>query len=134
MAESKVVSIRVPQDLLDAIDRLAAKRYPSRRPDGDPNRSQLILDALEAFVENSDDTVKIFHTVSSPEKIDARVTALVDERLASLQDKIAALEDQMEKQLAAPDNANDPLAVDEKLALIDGKLAILESGLEKLSA
>lgn len=95
MAESKVVSIRVPQDLLEAIDQLAAERYPSRRTGSDPNRSQLILDALEAYVKHPDDTVSNFHTVHTvlaPEVIDARVNVLVDERLVPIQEKVAALE------------------------------------------
>lgn len=92
MAESKVVSIRVPQELLNAIDQLAGIRYPSRRLGGDPNRSQLILDALAAYVENFDDTVDTAHIGLSPTVIDARVTALVDERLAPVESKLAVLE------------------------------------------
>lgn len=99
MAESKVVSIRVPQDLLDAIDRLAAIRYPSRRPDGDPNRSQLILDALAAYVENFNDTVNISHTVS-PYEVETHFQVLVDEKLAPIQKKLNALESTLGKSNA----------------------------------
>lgn len=83
MAESKVVSIRVPQELLNAVDQLAAVRYPSRRGK-EPNRSQLILDALESYVAHFDDTVSKCHT--------GEVEALVMEKLAPIQKKLAALE------------------------------------------
>lgn len=87
MAESKVVSIRIPQDLLEGIDRLAAERYPSRRPGGDPNRSQLILDALAAYVENPDYTVNNSFTVSD-----------LDVRIADLE---ARLESKLMQQMEA---------------------------------
>jgi metal-responsive CopG/Arc/MetJ family transcriptional regulator len=91
MAESKVVSIRIPQELLDAVDRLAAVRHPSRRG-GEPNRSQLILDLLEQGIQTADDdAVNKCHTVST-EAIETRLDALVEEKLFPIQSKLAALE------------------------------------------
>lgn len=90
MAESKVVSIRIPQDLLDAVDQLAAIRYPSRRG-GEPNRSQLILDALETYVANTDESEDNRHTASY-EIVETQIDALVDKKLAPLREKLAALE------------------------------------------
>jgi metal-responsive CopG/Arc/MetJ family transcriptional regulator len=96
MAESKVVSIRIPQELLDAIDRLAAVRYPSRRG-GEPNRSQLILDLIESGIQTaSDDTVDNRITVT-PEVLETQFEALVDEKLSPIQEKLAALESELEK-------------------------------------
>ncbi len=96
MAESKVVSIRIPQKVLDAIDRLAAVRYPSRRG-GEPNRSQLILDLIESSIQTAtDDTVNNRITVSS-EVIETQLDALVDEKLSPIQEKLAALESELEK-------------------------------------
>jgi metal-responsive CopG/Arc/MetJ family transcriptional regulator len=96
MAESKVVSIRIPQELLDAIDRLAAVRYPSRRG-GEPNRSQLILDLIESGIQTaSDDTVDNRITVT-PEVLETQLDALVDEKLSPIQEKLAALESELEK-------------------------------------
>lgn len=92
MAESKVVSIRIPQDLLDAIDRLAAQAYPSRRPSGEANRSQLILDFISSGIQHANEhTVNNRHTVPS-EAIETRIEDLVDEKLAPIQEKLAALE------------------------------------------
>lgn len=96
MAESKVVSIRIPQDLLDAIDRLAAVRYPSRRGK-EPNRSQVILGFIEQGIQTTDDdTVSVSNTVST-EVIETRLNVLVDEKLSPIQEKLAALESELEK-------------------------------------
>ena len=91
MAESKVVSLRIPQDLLSAIDRLAQIKYPSRRG-GEPNRSQLILDFIESGIQNTgDDTVINRHTVAT-DAILGQLDALVDKKLAPIQAKLNALE------------------------------------------
>lgn len=96
MVESKVVAIRIPQDLLSAIDQLAAVRYPSRRR-GEPNRSQLILDLIESGIQTAtDDSVDNRITVSS-EVLETQLDALVDEKLSPIQEKLAALESELEK-------------------------------------
>jgi metal-responsive CopG/Arc/MetJ family transcriptional regulator len=51
MANSPSVSIRIPPETLKRIDRLAQELYPSRRVGKHPNRSQLILDAIDRFLE-----------------------------------------------------------------------------------
>lgn len=50
MANSPLISIRIPPETLARIDELAQKRYPSRRTGKKPNRSQVILDAIEQFL------------------------------------------------------------------------------------
>jgi len=66
MAESKVVSIRVPQTLLDTVDKLAETKYPSRNAGEKPNRTQVILDAIEAYISSPPDDVTKRHTLSAP--------------------------------------------------------------------
>ena len=96
MAESKVVSLRIPQDLLDAIDRLAAIRYPSRRG-GEPNRSQLILDFIELGIQTAAaDNVNSRRTVSDNVR-ETQLEALVSEKLSPIQEKLAALESELGK-------------------------------------
>ena len=51
MANSPLVSIRIPPEILQRIDQLAQKLYPSRRAGKNPNRSQVILDAIVQFLE-----------------------------------------------------------------------------------
>lgn len=50
MANSPLVSIRIPPETLERIDRLAQKLYPSRRVGRNPNRSQVILAAIDQFL------------------------------------------------------------------------------------
>jgi metal-responsive CopG/Arc/MetJ family transcriptional regulator len=57
MAESKAISIRVPDLLLEKIDRLAEEKYKSHK--GTPNRSLVVLDAIVAYFDTLSDTSKI---------------------------------------------------------------------------
>lgn len=54
MANSPLISLRIPPDTLERIDQLAQKRYPARRSGKKPNRSQVILDAIEQFLDQTD--------------------------------------------------------------------------------
>lgn len=51
MANSPLISLRIPPETLARIDQLAQERYPSRRTGKKPNRSQVILDAIEQFLD-----------------------------------------------------------------------------------
>ena len=79
MANSKVVSIRLPQTLLDALDRLAEVKYPSRQPGHKPNRTQIILDAIETYLSSSSGDVNSRHTPSAslPDKLPSEWEELV---------------------------------------------------------
>ncbi len=50
MANSPSVSIRIPPETLKRVDRMAQKLYPSRQAGKPPNRSQLILQAIDHFL------------------------------------------------------------------------------------
>ena len=50
MPDSKAISVRIPSQLLDSLDVIAEKDYRARS-NGKPNRSQVMLDALEAYIE-----------------------------------------------------------------------------------
>lgn len=50
MANSPLVSLRIPVETLERLDLLAEKLYPPRRAGGNANRSQVILDAIEQFL------------------------------------------------------------------------------------
>jgi metal-responsive CopG/Arc/MetJ family transcriptional regulator len=50
MPDSKAISVRIPSQLLDSLDAIAEKDYRAKS-DGKPNRSQVLLDALEAYIE-----------------------------------------------------------------------------------
>lgn len=51
MANSPLVSVRIPPEMLERIDHLAQELYPSRRAGKNPNRSQVILDAIALFLK-----------------------------------------------------------------------------------
>jgi hypothetical protein len=50
MANSPLISVRIPPETLARIDRLAQKLYPPRRAGKPPNRSQVILDAINQYL------------------------------------------------------------------------------------
>lgn len=79
MPESKAVSVRIPQYLLDKLDAIAASKYPSRGK-GTPNRSQVMLDAFD-FIVNHTDAV-----------YDNVVESVDTDRLSTLEQKIENLE------------------------------------------
>lgn len=56
MANSKVVGIRIPDELLEKIDRLAEEKYTSHR--GTPNRSLVVLNIISAHFDTLYNTVK----------------------------------------------------------------------------
>jgi metal-responsive CopG/Arc/MetJ family transcriptional regulator len=96
MADSKAVSIRIPDELLAKIDDLAERKYKSIK--GKPNRSLVILDAVVAF----------FNAVSDSE-IDNNLIALSDtvdiKDFKKLQDFVAALSEdvtQLKSALITP--------------------------------
>ena len=69
MPDSKAISVRIPSQLLDSLDAIAEKDYRAKS-DGKPNRSQVMLDALEAYIEQRD-YQNVDNTVSKEELEDA---------------------------------------------------------------
>ena len=66
MPDSKAISVRIPSQLLDSLDAIAEKDYRARS-DGKPNRSQVMLDALEAYIEQRQNEKNVDNTVSKDE-------------------------------------------------------------------
>ncbi len=64
MANSPLVSIRIPGETLERLDQIAQELYPSRRSGKSANRSQVILDAIEQFIEEYENQTEI-----EPEKL-----------------------------------------------------------------
>ncbi len=50
MAASRIITLRIPFNLLEKLDYLAEVNYPSRKPDIKGNRSQVILDAVQSYL------------------------------------------------------------------------------------
>ena len=66
MPDSKAISVRIPSQLLNSLDVIAEKDYRAKS-DGKPNRSQVMLDALEAYIEQRQNEKNVDNTVSKEE-------------------------------------------------------------------
>ena len=84
MPESKAVSVRIPQYLLDKLDAIAASKYPPRGK-GTPNRSQVMLDAFD-FIAHHTDTV--YDNVG--ESIDTDRLSTLEQEVESLKGNTAS--------------------------------------------
>lgn len=74
MANSPSVSIRIPPETLKRIDRLAQKLYPSRRVGKHPNRSQLILHAIEQLLEEHESSFTDTLDDEQPDELELQKT------------------------------------------------------------
>jgi metal-responsive CopG/Arc/MetJ family transcriptional regulator len=81
MANSKPISIRIPDELLEKIDLLAEEKYKSHK--GTPNRSLVVLDAI----------VEYFNTLSDTSKIDTLSDSVDKNRIEELSTIINTLSD-----------------------------------------
>ena len=66
MPDSKAISVRIPSQLLYSLDAIAEKDY-RLKSNGYPNRSQVLLDALEAYIEQRQNEKNVDNTVSKEE-------------------------------------------------------------------
>jgi metal-responsive CopG/Arc/MetJ family transcriptional regulator len=98
MANSKAISTRIPDELLEKIDRLAEEKYKSHK--GTPNRSLVILDAIVAYFDTLSD-IKIIPAVSDSVSII---------KFNGLRDIVSALSDsvkQLESKMIALSDSNN---------------------------
>jgi hypothetical protein len=80
MANSPLVSIRIPPETLKRVDKLAQKLYPPRRAGRQPNRSQVILDAIEQFLMQHESGFARLLNVE-PEIVDQPIHFLVHQQV-----------------------------------------------------
>ena len=85
MANSPLVSLRVPAETLERIDKLAESLYPSRRTGKNPNRSQVILDAIEQFLAEYEST---HSPPSNLPQFDEEITQVLQEYSKQLEPQI----------------------------------------------
>lgn len=81
MAESRVISVRIPDEILKAIDEAAEQKYPVRGK-ATPNRSQFILDAVEFYLAHEQQEATVSDTVVDEvveEKVSTAIAPLVKE-------------------------------------------------------
>jgi metal-responsive CopG/Arc/MetJ family transcriptional regulator len=95
MTNSRAISIRIPDELLEKIDRLAEEKYKSHK--GTPNRSLVILDAIVAYFDTLSDTsdiVLVSDSVSIVEFNGLRdIVSTLSNNIKQLENNIIALSD-----------------------------------------
>jgi metal-responsive CopG/Arc/MetJ family transcriptional regulator len=118
MSNSRTISLRIPDDLLSEIDRLAEERYKSHK--GTPNRSLVILDAITAYCNTlsgseEENSATLSHTVTI-------------EQFQSLQEVVHSLADELKALKSSIDIVHDTVLLsgqvnekgEENIRLVDG--------------
>lgn len=102
MANSKAISIRIPDELLDKIDLLAEEKHKSHK--GTPNRSLVVLDAIVAYFDtlsdtsNNEDIVSVSDSVSIIEFNELRdIVLTLSDTVERLESKLITSPDSVEK-------------------------------------
>ena len=93
MAESKAISIRVPDILLEKIDRLAEEKYKSHK--GTPNRSLVVLDAIVAYFDTLSDTSTVNESVTVSDSVNIVEFNELRSIVTALSDSVRQLEDRL---------------------------------------
>lgn len=102
MANSKAISIRIPDELLEKIDLLAEEKYKSHK--GTPNRSLVVLDAIVAYFNTLSDTDSNTNAASLPNSVSVvefnelcDVVNILSDSVRQLEDRIATSSDSVKK-------------------------------------
>jgi metal-responsive CopG/Arc/MetJ family transcriptional regulator len=90
MANSKAISIRVPDELLEKIDQLAKEKYKSHK--GTPNRSLVVLDAIVAYFDTLSDTGNIEDNILLSDSVTAAEFNGLRDIVSTLSDSISQLQ------------------------------------------
>ena len=116
MANSKAISIRVPDELLEKIDLLAEGKYKSHK--GTPNRSLVVLDAIVAYFEILSDTDSTDRAITLSDSISTVEFNKLLDVVLTLSDTVRRLEN---KLLATSDSVIE-LNENVELELVDEKV------------
>lgn len=112
MGNSKAISVRIPDELLEKIDRLAEEKYKSHK--GTPNRSLVVLDAIVEYFDTLSDTSKV-DTLSDSvnknriEELSIAVNTLSDNvnELMELKKVVFTLSDSVDKLVKSQPSKKD---------------------------
>lgn len=111
MANSPLVSVRIPPETLERLDRLALELYPPRRTGKGPNRSQLILEAIEQFLQQRESEVtgtatlddQIHRALQQYSKhLEPQIKEYVDNKFLAYAHNLERRLHALEKRLSAP--------------------------------
>jgi predicted DNA-binding protein len=93
MANSKAISIRVPDELLEKIDLLAEEKYKSHK--GTPNRSLVVLDAIVAYFDTLSDIDNAQELLSMSDSVSIDDFKGLRDTVSTLSDSIGQLQKEM---------------------------------------
>lgn len=95
MANSKAVSIRIPDEILSKIDQRAERQYKSHR--GIPNRSPVVLDALVYYFNTLSDTVEINNKSTLSDGVSIKKFQELENIVNTLSDSVTDLRRKVER-------------------------------------
>jgi metal-responsive CopG/Arc/MetJ family transcriptional regulator len=107
MSNSRTISLRIPDDLLSKIDRLAEERYKSHK--GTPNRSLVILDAITAYCDALYDTESDNEFAASSSNVDIKKLQELEKTVFLVSQDIEWIKQSL---IALHDSVNNPLKPD----------------------
>jgi metal-responsive CopG/Arc/MetJ family transcriptional regulator len=127
MANSKAISIRIPDELLGKIDLLAEEKYKSHK--GTPNRSLVVLDAIVAYFDTLSDTSRIEDIETLSDSVSVIEFKELQDSVRNLSDTIRQIENKLtiipntvrklnesvkpkQGQLDLPDMSDNAISVD----------------------
>ena len=135
MSNSRTISLRIPDDLLSKIDRLADEKYKSHK--GTPNRSLVILDALKTYCNTLHDTESDNGFAASSSNADIKklqelekTVFLVSQDIEWIKQSLIALHDSVNNPLKPdiePKQVEDELAEDNSQHIDQGSLLLFPS-------
>ena len=106
MANSKAISIRIPDELLEKIDLLAEEKYKSHK--GTPNRSLVILDAVVSYFDTLSDTKKITDIISVSDSVSISEFNGLKDIVNTLSDTVKQMEN---RSIAVSDSAESLMLI-----------------------
>lgn len=111
MANSKAISIRVPDELLEKIDLLAEEKYKSHK--GTPNRSLVVLDAIVSYFDTLSDTNSNFISLSDSVNIvdfnELRdIVLTLSDNVSKLQEELISLSDSVKQSSKSSKSTQRP--------------------------
>ena len=132
MANSKAISIRVPDELLGKIDQLAEEKYKSHK--GTPNRSLVVLDAIVAYFDalpstsSSETIISVSDSVTIADFNELQgIVITLSDTVRQLQEEIISLSDNV-KQLNKPTQDSEvPIETQLSINSVSDTVSIVDS-------
>jgi metal-responsive CopG/Arc/MetJ family transcriptional regulator len=129
MANSKAISIRIPDELLEKIDLLAEQKYKSHK--GTPNRSLVVLDAIVVYFDTLSDTEAISLELPVSDSVSIVEFNELREEFGILKDSVKYLIEEMSTLTDTVDktDAKQPERSQLSILVVSDNVSEIEKGL-----